>query len=542
MKTMKKAFAFLLVVMMLASVCSLSAFAETAGTITVKASENGTTYNFYRIFDLAGQDTDDDTSLDAVTYSLNDKWKGFFVGAGAPGAAYIVDDDDPTANDGKGLNTIDVDGVTKYINIVEGNVVDFTNAAMQYALGDPTADPAVAAIAEDATATGTGSDLTVNVDTLGYYLMIPMDASIKNSNSSGSVASLTSTNPDAEVNVKAEKPKIEKTDDTVSAEVGQTVTYSVTGTVPNTAGYETYVYKISDEMTSGLTFQKDVVVKIGETDVTESCTIDYTTKDNAFTADIPVKNLQDYVGQPITLTYHAVVNDDAVASKQEKNKATLEYGHNPDETTKTTPIEEEVYTAKIVINKYTGDDPTAEGKKLKDAKFALMNADGKFYKYTAATEDAPAKVEWVALENGPAADDTSEITVAQAKVVKDAAEAETITGYTTDVNGAAEFKGIADGTYYLVEFEAPAGYNRLLKATKVTVEGTNVDGEGVENIAQASQTAFDEAVDATADIKNNAGTELPSTGGIGTTIFYVVGGLLLVGAGVLLVTKKRMEH
>ena len=548
MKTMKKVFAILLVVLMFASVCSLTAFASepstgdggaaaapTSGTITIKSSEQGTTYNFYRLFDLALHDLNEDGKYDAkdsYIYTLNDKWKAAFT-TGAL-ASYLVD-----TNSGS-LNAIDVNGTIKYINITNANVVAFTNAAMEVALAD-------GAPAYDLTANGTGSDLEVAADTLGYYLMIPMDASIKNGNSSGSVASLTSTVPDVDILVKAEKPSIEKTDDKITVDVGETVTYTITGTMPNTAGYETYKYIIKDEMTSGLTFKKNVKVELDGTDITDLVTIDYETKANAFSADIPVMSLQGEnganIGKQIKLTYTAVVNDNAVASTQEKNKATLEYGHNPSDLESTTPIEEEVYTAKIVINKYTGDDPTAEGKKLKDAKFALMNSEGKFYKYTAATETDPAKVEWVELTGGPAANATANVTDAQATAIKNAAEASTITTYSTGPDGAAEFKGIKDGTYYLVEFEAPSGYNRLQKATEVVVAGTDADtAEGkVENTADATGQ-FDAAVDKTADIQNNAGTELPSTGGIGTTLFYVVGGMLLVGAGVLLVTKKRMEN
>ena len=98
---------------------------------------------------------------------------------------------------------------------------------------------------------------------------------------------------------------------------------------------------------------------------------------------------------------------------------------------------------------------------------------------------------------------------------------------TTDAHGAASFDGLADGTYYLVETKAPAGYNPLTAPVPVTVAGSSTD------ITKLSVTA---------KVENQAGTLLPSTGGVGTTVFYVLGAVLVLGAVVLLVTKKRMSR
>lgn len=504
---------------------------DPTGSITIKTSEKDTTYDFYRILDLTGQDTSNpaDGKYDAVTYKLNTKWGSFFT-TGA-GASYLVAQNNSSGN----LSPINVNGTTKYINITGDNIVAFTNAAMDYAITNN--------IVKDSTAAGTGNDVTVSSLPLGYYLMIPVDASDKTNNSAGSVASITSTVPNADIQVKAKKPGIEKTDNVISADVGQTVTYTITGKVPNTSGYSTYKYIIKDEMTSGLTFNKDVVVTIeGVTDpITSQCTIDYSVA-NKFSADIPVTTLQGEnganVGKTITLKYTATVNDSAVATSQEKNKATLEYGHNPSNLEKTTPIEEEVYTAKVVINKYTGNDATAAAGKLAGAQFALMNSEGKYYKYTAASGTTPAKVEWVTVTGAPTSG-TANVTDEMAQALADAGTA--ITTKTTNDSGAAEFPGIKDGTYYLVEFVAPEGYNRLDKPQSVVVEGKNVDDgtTKIENKADASGT-FDEAKDKVADIQNNSGSELPSTGGIGTTIFYILGALLVIGCGIVLIARRRL--
>ena len=537
MKHLRKVMALVLAALV-ALVAATPAWAAGEGKITIKSSENGTTYDFYKLLDLTGKDTSNpaDNKYDAVTYTLDSDWAAFFNG---DGAAYLVATNDATANNGKGLNQINVNGTVKYLNITESNVVAFTNAAMNYAITNN--------VAADKSTTGTGSDLEVSGLDLGYYLMIPVDASKKTAASSGSVASLTSTVPEAEIQVKAVKPSIEKTDDKVSADIGEVVTYTLTGVVPNTSGYETYKYVIKDEMTSGLTFNKDVTIKVthGSTEVTintsgdgANATLDYTTKTNAFSADINVKELQQYVGDTITLTYTATVNDNAVTSSQEKNKATLDYGHNPNNLESTTPIEEEVYTAKVTINKFTGDATT--GDKLADAKFALMNSQGKYYKYTAASGTTPAKVEWVDVSGAPTSG-TAAVTDAMAQALAD--NETSYTPKTTNASGAAEFPGIKDGTYYLVEYAAPAGYNRLATPQAVTVQGNDVDNttNHLENTAYAGQTVFDSAVSPTSDVQNQAGTELPSTGGMGTRILYTIGGAMIVAGGIYLVAKRRLS-
>lgn len=528
----------------LAAVLAVPAFAADAtGSIKILSSENGTEYDFYRLFELTGQDTSSpaDGTYDAITYTVASKWNTFFkTGAGA---GYLIPEATATDAQKASLNRLNFDGSYYYINITETNVVAFTNAAMDYAIETP--------VARDANATGTGSDVTKSSLALGYYLMIPVDASIKTPQSSGSVASLTSTIPNAEIKVKAIKPGITKEDDAISVDVGQTVTYVIEGEVPNTAGYDTYKYIIKDEMSSGLTFNKDVKVELDGTDITSQVTIDYTAA-NKFSADIPVKSLQGEnganVGKTITLTYTAVVNDNAVTSSQEKNKATLQFGHNPSDLEESTPIEEEVYTAKIDIVKYTGDD-AASGTKLPNAQFALMKlvtekVDGqdvttaKYYKYTAATDTTPAKVEWVAIEGAPTSG-TANVTDAMAKALSD--HVSSFTPKTTDTNGAAVFPGLADGTYYLVEFVAPDGYNRLAKPQEVTIAGTDADTvEGKqENVADATGQ-FDAAQNATATVKNNSGSELPETGGMGTTILYIVGGGMVIAGIVMFLTKRRM--
>ena len=273
-------------------------------------------------------------------------------------------------------------------------------------------------------------------------------------------------------------------------------------------------------MSDGLTFNKNVKVTVGGTDVTSACTIDYTV-DNKFTVSIPV--MDKTIGAKIEVTYSAVVNEKAFA-KIEKNSATLTYSNDPtkSETKTTQPDVETVYSSKIVIDKYeTGNEST----KLAGATFVLYKRGEKtetkpdnvdydtvtndsttsyyprsYYKYTAAADTTAAKVEWVT----------------------DKTQA---TPVTTNKNGAASFDGLANGTYYLEETVAPAGYNLLEEPVEVEVKGGDTEAK----------------LSVTAEVANNTGALLPSTGGMGTTIFYVLGSILALGAVVLLVTKKRMS-
>ena len=338
----------------------------------------------------------------------------------------------------------------------------------------------------DGKATVTGLDL-------GYYFV---------TSSTGALCNLTTTNPTVTIHDKNDMP-FEKKDDKVSAEVGETVNYTIKGKVPDYTGFTTYTYKVTDTMSEGLTFQKDVKVTVGGTDVTSDCTITYNVDNNTnkFTVSIPVKRYT--IGAEIKVTYSALVNENAVA-KISKNSATLTYSNNPIEGTEntTTSVEETVYSSKIVIDKYKKDSTTT---KLEGAEFVLYKevtpegdttATKQYYKWNEENK----KVEWVD-------------TIANATTVK------------TDKDGAASFDGLADGTYYLVETKAPAGYNLLENPVKVEVNGGTTET----------------ALTVTANVANQAGTLLPSTGGMGTTIFYVLGSALVLGAVVLLVTKKRMS-
>lgn len=436
----------------------------TTGTITVDNPVAGQTYTAYKIFDVVY-----DAAKEHYSYTIASTSEWFNTVS-------------TYANDTThGLTLTQVNGGDTYV-VTTGNgfsAPDFA-ATLKTAVSGKTGKEL----------TASGSSVTVDNLPLGYYFV---------ASTSGALCNLTTTNPDVTIHDKNDMP-FEKTDNKVSADVGETVNYTITGKVPDTTGFETYTYEIADTMSDGLTFKKDVKVTVGSADVTADCNVAYNANGNAnsFTVTIPVMSYQ--IGAAIEVTYTATVNEKAIAVVS-NNEAKLTYSNNPtdSESKTTTPAQkQEVYSSKIVIDKYeTGKETT----KLPNAEFVLYKLvdDGttkNYYKW----DETEKKVVWVAG-------------MADATVVK------------TNEEGAASFNGLANGTYYLVETKAPAGYNQLTDPVEVKVTG---------GTAEANLTV-------TAKVENKTGTTLPTTGGMGTTVFYVLGAVLVLGAVVLLVTKKRMS-
>lgn len=463
---------------MIAVVAGTAFAAGSKGSITIKNTEKGRGYDLYRIFDLTHSNDDNDEfqeGTDSVVYTINSKWETFFA---ADGVKYIS-----STNEG-GLTPIVINSTVKYINVKKTNVEAFSADVLKYALENNIQK-------EKHVVSSTGGDLTVENLEFGYYLVYPTDATEKTTY--GCLSSLTSTVPNGEVVIKAKYPDIEKAADDKSVELGQEVNYTINGIVPDTSGSAAYTYVIYDTMSQGLTFNKNVNVQIeGKGDVTSECTIDVTTDENGFSVKIPVMDYQAYKGKKIEVTYSAMVNENAVA-KIEYNHAYLEYGRDPGQYVTSVPKEVEVYTAKIVIDKYDATDSNA---KLADAKFVLKNEDGKYYKLT------NNKVSWVET-------------------------ASNATEVTTDENGAAAFIGLEDGQYELIEVEAPKGYNLLEKGIKITIDGSNATRTNLTSLTYTSKVA------------NNSGTLLPSTGGMGTTLLYIAGGILALSAMVLMAVMNK---
>ena len=341
-----------------------------------------------------------------------------------------------------------------------------------------------------ATVITTADDTSFTVTDLpyGYYYI---------TTTTGTVVTVDSTHPNAEVKDKNEVPPVDKkitgatsydeAGKQAMAEVGSVVTY--TATITKKAGAEGYVFH--DKMSAGLAYNNDLKVYVGGTEVAASTTtfsvgsLDGDTITVTFKDSYTNSLADDTV---ITFVYTATVTSDALQLDPAKNTAYLDYGDENGENH--TPIKEtEVYNAKISVFKTDDED-----KPLANAEFVLKDASGKYY-----AKDANGKVIWVD-------------TIDQAEVHVSAAD-----------GTVPAFAGLANGTYTLVETKAPDGYN---KSADVQFTINEYDYTAENLIKEAT-------------VINKEGPELPSTGGMGTTIFYIVGALLVVVAAVVLIAKRR---
>ena len=357
----------------------------------------------------------------------------------------------------------------------------FAKAAAKYA-----SDNNVAAVATK-TPAADGSFVFENLDA-GYYL-------ITSTNGTLAMVDTTPANPNAVVDEKNPNPtvdKVVKEDSTNewgssnSAQIGDTVYFCTTVKLQH--GAKNYV--LHDKMGDELTLNADSITVVGLTKGT-----DYTVVTTGLTdgCDFEVRFTQSYldtITAPTNLVveYNAVLNENAKVESAALNDTQLTWGDkNHTEWDQT-----ETNTYKFAVLKYAGTD-TAKNP-LAGAVFQLKDAKGNVVKLVKVSDP--------------------EYRVANGN------EAGAVDRFTTVATGEIVIKGVDLDTYTLVEIEAPEGYNMLKTPVEVTV---NADNELV------------------VEVPNNTGAELPSTGGIGTTIFYVVGGILVVGAAVVLTTRKRME-
>lgn len=348
-------------------------------------------------------------------------------------------------------------------------------------------------------------------------------------------ASLVTVDSDsATVNLKSEAPSIKKKADKTSVEIGNVVTYTVTGSIPDTTGYAQYTYKINDTLSNGLDFVNDVngtalaedatTVKVAvafkDTDVTDASTAPTTaTLDTVnhrkMTLDLSswVRENQGNKGKEFTVTYYAKVNDKAVVT--EKNSAKLEYGNDPDNTTETTPSEAKTPTYPLNIKKT--DHKTSE--LLAGAKFSL-------YTETEYNKDADTRqaIKVTGTTGNYVVDSTSENTVFESAATK-IGENE----YNLHVNGLAE------GTYYLVETKAPEGYNKLAKDVKIVITKSTTGDETAWTLSKDDNDEADKII----DIENSTGSLLPSTGGKGAIAFGIIAAILVFGVVVSFIRDKR---
>lgn len=353
----------------------------------------------------------------------------------------------------------------------------------------------------------------------------------------------------ANVTVKAQAPEFEKkvvngsADKGTSVNVGDKVKFQLTAKVPDMASFEEYTFTMHDTLSEGLTFNADSVeVTVNGTQIhnaagtSDKYTLTYpinTESSDTFTISFNKDQLKGLVqhtdGATIVVEYNATLNKNALNKDVETNKAYLEYTNDPSGsgtgTKKTPEAPVYVYDFDLTVDKFDGTNQTGKNpdtsKKLKDAKFVL---------YRKVTTDGTEKVEYYSWNET----DTNNKKVDWVDSVDKASVV------TTDDKGAATFNGLAAGTYYLKETKAPEGYNSLKGDVEVEITATYDETTGKLIDSSAISTKNGQYIQVQA-IPNKAGAVLPSTGGIGTTIFYVLGSILALGAAVLLIVKKRMN-
>lgn len=394
-------------------------------------------------------------------------------------------------------------------------------------------------------AAGTGTD-SITVSGPGYYL-------IKNTSvGEGEVFTdyILRVVGDVKVNPKSGKPTLDKQirhNETGvwgvvgDNQIGDTVEFRTLTTVPIVSGYTQYTYVIHDEMSAGLTSNvrsnEDVTIKVNDETVLDknyyTVTVDEVNT-NKFTVTVDVLNaIKDgkmVAGDTLYTYYTGILNENAKVYNDGKqdNKAYLEYSNNPHNNTTTNKTPEKVvydWTFKMEVNKIDGESNAP----LSDAKFVLSK-NGSRSLGTIGDDGTPSNTKDLIslIENSDGS-----YTVAPAGH----------TGTYVMTAGNITIKGLDDATeYYLYETKAPAGYNRLTDAVKFKITA-DYDETG-KNCTSVTTKVNEDAPQAglSITVKNNKGAALPSTGGIGTTLFYVIGGVLMAVAAVLLVTKKRMNN
>ena len=497
---MKKLFSVLLALVLVASFCVTAFAAGETGSITINGVSESGTYEIYRMLDLESYDVE----ADAYSYKANDAWKTFFQ-----------------SDEAKVYIATDKDGYVTWIAAEDDDTkANFAKLALAYAKDNGIAPTKSSKNEGEFVVTGNSgkfSDLE-----LGYYLV---DSTM------GALCGLTTTNPDASVNAKNGTPTVDKQivedstsqwGDSNTADIGQIVEFRVTVSVH--AGAENYV--LHDLMSEGLTFQgikkvEHVVPGTGTTVVDPSL---YVLKDKCGEPgeDVPEEEKSRYGKEcddtkctfevhfdkdfclglenndKLIVYYDAMLNREAnINGEGNDNTAWLTFGEegesNEDKTT--------TYTYGIDIIKTDSANKLIDG-----AEFKI---------YDALTGGNEVKV--VLMDDGVtycrAEDDEEGVAI----VVK---------------NGRARVVGLDNGTYFLEETKAPDGYNKLTARQKFIISDSNLDAVFNGEIFSSGSGVH---------VVNKTGSMLPETGGLGTLLFSLLGGGTALGAGVVLVTKKRLS-
>ena len=526
MKRVFAAAAAIATVFGLAATTVATANAADNATLTVSTTDAkfaGKTVNAYKMFSAT-------VSSDgkAVSYTLTDEWKPFFKNSTASGLTGDVTD----AN----VNDKANDYVSKLKNT---DLVAFATKASNWAQNTANGIKVNKTTTVSSTATDGKYTAAFNNLDYGYYVVAVPGATVADTNSQyATLVSVHSTSVTAEI--KGNLPTVDKKvqvdgtgKDATDAKIGDTLTFTLTSTIPDMSAYGTYTFNFKDTLSKGLTFGQVDSVKVGDMTLTKDT--DYTvttpTASNNNTLTVAMKDFktkqQVNAGKKITVTYTATLNKDAVVGGAGNvNSATIQYSNNPSTsgTGESEPSKVRIFTYGFTVDKYTGDKYADDATRLAGAEFTLAPKNGtaiSFVQVTAgsATENAVYRV--------AKADETGTTTI------------------ITPKSGKVEFQGLKNGEYTLTETKAPAGYNKLASAIGVKVNGQNngtdttnatvtITYNNDNNGSNYDQTASNGVI----PVQNKSGAILPGTGGMGTIAFTVIG-VLVIALGVAWTLKRK---
>lgn len=481
--TFKKLFSILAAFMMVVGLGLTSVKAEgEPGTITITPANEGQTYDLYRILDATYN-----TDTKATAYTVNQQWTAFKEND-AFKAAFDVDS--------KGNVT------PKEAFNTESAAKTFADAAIAWAKNQSPSIAVATQTAEAPVEPATTSTVTFESQPYGYYLV---------GTSTGSLVSLKPSAPTATIEDKNNVPPFEKkvTEETKNG-IGDVVPFQIK--VGKTNGIATKVV-VKDTFSKGLSFNNDLTLKINDVTVTlteEDLKVTTTGESQGFVLTFSEAMREALATGEAIITYTGTVTKESLTVDKLNNTATLDFGNKNGVDVKEVPVDKPV---SINLLKYT-EGADKEEVKLAGAEFTLTRTDG----------STAEKVVVKFTKDGDA-------------YTKDTAGS--VTTLISSANGFLTLEGLAAGSYTLTETKAPAGYNLLTAPIKFTV-----DTKGVITLATAADANANASLDdanTTVKVLNTTGAQLPSTGGMGTTVLYIAGGLMVAGAAIVMIIRKRMS-
>ena len=552
MKQYKKLISLLLTVAVLAAMV-VNVFAVQTGQLTISGTTKGETYALYKVLHLT-------QSGGNYSYTVTDSFKNFSAEIAINGESELI------TGETLGDKLENQDNSTFLSTLAQ--------KLAEYALDEDNSVTAAKKV--------TGGEGTTKVDGLeyGYYLLIPFGASGPKENYATMFSLNTLSGNDTNIVVKGVYPTLEKTVGNNNAAVnaasiGDEVTFTLTSEVPDMTGYNKYFFNIEDTLSAGLDFQSISEIKIGDTALSEDKTENhdgdggyyFSKTDNADgteTLKIVFKNFIQYktsAGESISIKYSAALNENALIGGANTNSAKLIYSNDPstaysgdepnadDPKGETTSSKTETYTTSLTINKVDGSNKALTGaafsiegngvkKVVTTGDVYVKSENGTYYKLKEGNYTTTAPTE----SNESLYESTTQKYEKKDSCVLDNLSEDISVEAFVNAEGKLTFAGLGEGTYTITEIVTPEGYNRI-DPFKVTISFNAADKKFTATANESNTVSSDNSGNTLSmNVVNQSGGVLPGTGGIGTTMFYLLGALLVICAGVLLVTRTRMRH